>query len=222
MQRNLSARLRHLVASSYRSADERPYIHLVDGGLVDNLGVRGVLDRAVAGGSLTASFAGLPPGSVRKIVPVSVNSELDTTDRIECSDRVPGAAQVLDSLVFGAGSRLVTETTAMVKDAARRLSEELRAERGKPGSPFAPDAEIHVVSVSLRDLRDPSLRHVLLRAPTALTIAPGQVRTLLAAGRRALRESEAFQRLRRSLDARGDLTASNAGADPTAPGRVDP
>ncbi|MGA0612814.1 patatin-like phospholipase family protein [Caldimonas sp. KR1-144] len=209
-QRNLAARLRHLIAMSYRDSAERPYIHLVDGGLVDNLGVRGLLDRAVSRGSLAAGFAGMAPGSVRHIVLISVNSERDTADRIDQSDRVPGTAQVLDSLVFGAGSRLTTETTAMLDDAARRLSQELEDERGRPGSPFAPDAEIHLINVSLRDLHDPSLRHLLLRVPTALTIAPGQARKLRAAGRLALRESEAFQRLRRSLAADDGLTAANA------------
>ena len=42
---------------------------------------------------------------MHKIVLVSVNSERDTADRIDQSDRVPGIGQVLDSLVFGAGSR---------------------------------------------------------------------------------------------------------------------
>ena len=198
---NLSARLLQLIAGAYRNAEERPYIHLVDGGLVDNLGVRSLLDRAVAAGSLSATFGGLPPGSVHKIVLVSVNSERDTTDRIDKSDRVPSTSQVLDSLVFGAGSRLTTETTAMMNDVAQRLSAELQAARGLPGSPFAADAEIHVINVSLHDLQDASLRHAVLRVPTALTILPGQVRELRAAGRMALRESAAFQRLRRSLDA---------------------
>ena len=201
-----------LIADSYRNAEERPYIHLVDGGLVDNLGVRSLLDRAVAAGSLSATFGGLPPGSVHKIVLISVNSERDTTDRIDKSDRVPSTSQVLDSLVFGAGSRLTTETTAMMNDVARRLSAELQAARSLPGSPFA------------RRRRDPrhqrqparpagrSLRHAVLRVPTALTILPEQVRELRAAGRMALRESAAFQRLRRSLDASAGVTALEAGS----------
>ena len=43
-------------SQSYRNAQQRPYIHLVDGGLVDNLGVRSLVDRIIAGGSLDASF----------------------------------------------------------------------------------------------------------------------------------------------------------------------
>lgn len=213
---NLSARLLQIIASAYRNAEERPYIHLVDGGIVDNLGVRSLLDRAVAAGSLSATFGGLAPGSVHKLVLLSVNSERDTTDRIDKSDRVPSTSQVLDALVFGAGSRLTTETSAMMSDVAQRLSEELRAARGLPGSPFAADAEIHIISIGLRDLQDASLRHAVLRVPTALTILPGQVQELRAAGRTALRESAAFQELRRSLSASAGVTALATSFEPAA------
>jgi len=211
---NLSARLLSLVAQSYSNAAERPYIHLVDGGLVDNLGVRGLLERTTAGGSFDASFRGVKPGTVRQIVLISVNSERDTAERIDSRDEVPGTRQVLDSLVFGAGSRLTAETTARVDDVARRMSEQIRSERDRPGSPFAPDAEVHVISVSLRDLQDRSLRRGLLNVPTALTILPIQVEQLERAGREVVRESPAFQRLLRSLGAGAPDAVPPRTADP--------
>jgi NTE family protein len=201
---NLQARLLHASAQSYLDAENRPFLHLVDGGLVDNLGVRGLLYRTAAGGSLDASFQNLPAGSVRKIVLISVNSERDTADRIDRSDRVPGIGQVLDALVFGAGSRATNETIAAMSDNTRRWTQELTALRGRYGSPFAPDAEIHVISVSLRDVKDAKTRQSLLQVPTALTILPLQVRQLGEAGRVALRESPEFQRLRESLLAEPD------------------
>jgi len=206
---NLSARLLNLIAQSYQDSKERPYIHLVDGGMVDNLGVRSLVDRVIAGGSLERSFGALPPGSVHKIVLISVNSERDTAERIDTSDRVPSVGQVVDSLVFGAGSRVTTETTEMVNDVARRMSEQLRADRTRPGSPFAPDAEIHVINVSLRGLRDPEVRRTLMSVPTAFTILPIQVRQLQIAGRQALRESPEFQRLRRSLTAAPEMAIAD-------------
>lgn len=205
--RNLSARLLDTIADSYRDARERPFIHLVDGGVVDNLGVRGLLERTLAGGSFEASFKGLQPGSVRHIVLISVNSERDTAERIDGSDRVPGTLQVLDSLVFGAGSRLTKETSMMVDDVAQRMNDALKEERGRPGSPFAADAEIHVINIGLRQLTDPDLRRGLLQVPTALTILPIQVRQLQRAGREVLRESPAFRHLRDHLGAATDIAA---------------
>ena len=194
--RNMQARMLHASAQSYLDAENRPFVHLVDGGLVDNLGVRGVLDRTIARGSLDASFQNLPTGSVRKIVLISVNSERDTAERIDSSDYVPTIPKVLDSLIFGAGSRATNETVAAMESNTRRWAEELTALRGKHGSPFAPDAQIHVISISLRDLKDPKIRQTLLHVPTAFTILPIQVRQLEKAGRMALRESPEFQQLR--------------------------
>jgi NTE family protein len=209
---NVQARLLHASVDSFLDAENRPYLHLVDGGLVDNLGVRGLLVRTVAGGSLDASFQSLPEGSVHKIILISVNSERDTAERIDRTDRVPKLGQVLDALVFGAGSRATHETIAAMNDSTLRWTDELSDIRGKQGSPFAADAEIHVISVSLRDLKDKKTRDILLHVPTALTILPPQVRQLEDAGQAVLRASPEFQRLRDSLVAghRAPLLDPNA------------
>lgn len=213
-KRNLSARFLRKIAESYRNAEQRPYIHLVDGGLVDNLGVRGLIDHTIASGSLHDAFENLPPSSVQRIVLVVVNSERDSADRIDQSDRVPGMIQVLDSMIFGAGSRWTEETTEIVKDAARRAAEELRQGRGQEGSPFAPDAEIFVINIRLRDLPEEAERQTLLHVPTAFEILPAHSRQLQEAGRELLRRSPEFQRLRRSLGLdSGEAVVSDAGRE---------
>jgi NTE family protein len=210
--RNLSARFLRMIADSYRTPQQRPYIHLVDGGLADNLGVRALVDHTIASGSLQESFHQLPPGSVHRIVLVVVDSERAFADRIDESDRVPGTSQVLDAMIFGAGSRWTAETTEVVKDTARRAAEEVRAVRGQDGSPFAADAEVFVINLRLRDLQDPQLRETLLHVPTAFEILPSHSRQLQSAGSELLRANPEFQRLRRSLGLDGGGTAS-AGAD---------
>jgi len=183
----------------YRNAAERPFIHLVDGGVTDNLGVRLLLDRLVARGSMHANFADAPPGSIRQLVLVTVNSERGLAERIDSSDRVPSTGQVLESLIFGAGARESQITLGILGDDLRRWREELQRSRGQPGSPFAADAELQVVSISLHDERDDRIRDRLLRVPTAFTIEAADVRELQAAGRRALRSAEAFVELERAL-----------------------
>ena len=49
----------------------------------------------------------------------------------------------------------------MVDDVAHRMNEALQTERGRPGSPFAADAEVHVINIGLRQLTDPELRRRL-------------------------------------------------------------
>lgn len=194
------ARMLALSADSYRNAKERPFIHLVDGGVSDNTGARLMLDRLVAGGSIASSFPDARAGSIRRLILVAVNSERDLAERVDASDAVPTTSQVIETLVFGAGARDTQVTLAMLNDDTRRWQEELRRTRGKPGSPFAADAELHIVSVSLHDVPDDKIRHSLLRVPTAFTIEAFDVQALQQAGAEALRGTPAFTRLKAGLN----------------------
>lgn len=190
-------------ANSYLDAARRPYIHLVDGGLADNLGVRRLLDRALAGGGLRDSFVevGIPQGSVRQLVLITVNSERDPANNIDMSDRVPGFMEVADALLFGAGARATTETQEYLADITRQWRAELRKRVGSGSDVFTPDAQIHVVQVNLRDAEGEQ-RRSLLQVPTAFTISDAEVNALIAAGRQVLLRSPEFEALRRALDAR--------------------
>lgn len=183
----------------YRNAAERPFVHLVDGGVTDNLGVRLMLDRLVASGSMHANFADAPPGSIRQLVLVTVNSERALAERIDSSDRVPTTGQVLESLIFGAGARDSQVTLGILSDDLLRWRQELARTRGQPGSPFSPDAQLHVVNLSLHDERDDRIRDRLLRVPTAFTIEAQDVRELQTAGTRALQSAESFLQLQQAL-----------------------
>jgi NTE family protein len=200
---NYRARMLQASAQSYLDAAERPYVHLVDGGLADNLGVRGLLDRLVANGSFTASFRAAKSRAIRKIVLVAVNSERDLGERIDQSDRSPTTRQVVDTLLFGAGARTTQTTLAMLSDDGQRWRREIIEQRGAMGSPFASDAELFLVSVSLHDVEDRTRRQAVLTVPTAFSIDADQVGSLIEAGREALRRSPEFQRLRRSLGEAG-------------------
>jgi NTE family protein len=206
-------RLMRASAESYLDAEKRPYIHLVDGGLNDNLGVRRLLDRLVAKGSLSAAFRHAAPGSIQKVVLIAVNSERDLGEEVDRSDRVPTIRQVADTLLFGVGGQITQVTLAIMSDDMERWRRELAEQRGTAGSPFAVDAELHVITVSLRDVKDAGLRHTILTVPTAFTIDPEQVHQLIEAGRTALRQSPEFKRLRRSLT---DETAEGGEAAPPA------
>ena len=196
---NFRTRLMRAHAQSYLDTEKRPYIHLVDGGLNDNLGIRRLLDRLVASGSLSSPFRDAAPGSIRKLVFIAVNSERDPNESIDQSNRVPTIGQVVDSLLFGYGGQITQVTLAIMRDDAERWRRELAEQRGTPGSPFAADAELHAINISLRDVEDSGLRHMLLTVPTAFTIDPEQVRHLIEAGRESLRRSAEFQQVRGSL-----------------------
>lgn len=195
------ARLYRAHELSYTDAQRKPYIHLVDGGLADNLGVQRLLDRALAGGGLRQTFSevGIPPGTIRKLVLITVNAERDPSVDISQSDKVPNMAQVVDALLFGTGARATRETQEFLRDITRQWQQSLAT--GSPGSTdvFAPDAEVHVIPVNLRDAPDDIARRRLLQVPTAFSITSEEVTDLIEAGGSVLRHSPEFRALVQSL-----------------------
>ena len=197
-------RLYRAQINEYLDASKRPYIHLVDGGLADNLGVQRLLDRALMDRGLRDTFREMAvvTGSVRKVVLVVVNAERDPTRNLDLSDKVPGMLDVADALLFGTGARATNETQEYLQDVMRAWHREAKS-RGQSGGAdvFAPDAEIHVITVNLRDAPE-DRRPRLLQVETAFSIPDQEVSELIAAGRQVLLASPDFRRLTQSLNAR--------------------
>jgi NTE family protein len=184
---------------SYLDATYRPYIHLVDGGLADNLGLRSLLDRSQADGGLRGAVRRKTATPIQKLVIIAVNAERDPTERIDSQSEVPSTLQVVDALLFGTGARATQETLELLRDTAQTWRHELRSGSGGAADPFAPDAQIHVINVNLRDAPELTERQFLLKIPTAFSVPAADVSRLIDAGGRVLRNSPEFQALIKSL-----------------------
>lgn len=184
---------------TYLDAAYRPYIHLVDGGLADNLGLRGLLDYSQSEGGLRRAVRRMGNTPIEDLVIIAVNAERDPFERIDTQDDVPDTLQVVDALLFGTGARATQETLELLRDTAEVWQRELRSgSRGKE-DPFAPNAKVHVINVNLRDAPELAERQVLLQIPTAFSVTDGDVSRLIDAGGRVLRSSPEFQALLKSL-----------------------
>ena len=75
--RTISERQFYLVNNivPFLDSQKKPYIHLVDGGVADNLGLRAVLDRVIARGSVWELIKGTPREKSNKVVFMVVNAE---------------------------------------------------------------------------------------------------------------------------------------------------
>lgn len=193
------ARLLRESQRSYLDATARPYIHLVDGGLADNLGLRSVLDRAQGDGGIRDAVRHISRNKIKKLVIIAVNAERDPSERIDTSDQVPSTGQVIDALLFGTGARATHETLGLLKDTAQAWRRELGRIAPDGDDPFAPDAQIHVINVNLRDAPDVIGRSFLLQIPTAFSVAPAEVGLLIDAGHHILQESPEFKALLESM-----------------------
>lgn len=176
---------------SYQNAMARPFIHLVDGGVADNLGVRSLLDRSISEGGIRSVM--------RKLVLITVNAERDPYERIDESDKVPSTLKVIDAMLFGTGAKATEETLGLLGDMTKQWKRELSTAAPDGQSAFAADAQIFLITVNLRDAPEAMERSQLLQIPTAFSISLDDVTRLIQAGGEVLNASPGFQGLIKSL-----------------------
>jgi NTE family protein len=190
--------------SVYLDAEKKPYIHLVDGGVADNLGLRAILDRVILKGSVWESIKGTPREKVQKVVLIVVNAETEPDRKWDRIEKIPPFGAMFSAYSSIAIERYNQETLALLKESAKSWANEIKTERCKggvvssePGS--CGDINFYVVEVKFDALRDETERMYLKRFPTSFKLASEKVDQLRDVAHRILDESEAFQKLLHDL-----------------------
>lgn len=205
--RNLASRRFDLANSMKPFLDSRkkPYIHLVDGGVADNLGLRALLERVTLIGDswTTLSYAGLE--NVHKIVFLVVNAETEVDTKWDRHARVPPFGAMLESYSSIAIARYNVETVALVRESFNRWADEIRNGRcgssrvsSEPGS--CGDIEFYLVEVRFDAIDDEAERSYLKKLPTSFVLEPEQVDRLRDTARLIMHNSAEFQRLMKDLE----------------------
>ncbi len=197
------ARVRMVKAESESMASgRRRWVHLVDGGVSDNLGTRRLTDYVAKAGGIGAVMAMLGAGAAasaalpRRIVFISVNSESSDGLPIDHSGEVPGTFDVVNAMVYGGLGRFSKETSLVFSDAVEQWRKELRAD---PRWAAEAQADLFAIEVKLTDLDDASLRKQVLGIPTAFRITAEDRALLREAARRSLERSAEYRRFLQSV-----------------------
>ena len=183
---------------------KNPFIHLVDGGVADNLGIRAALERVTLMGDCWATLQYARRENVHKIVFVVVNAETEVNDKWNRNEKVPPISAVMESYSSIVIERYNMDTVALLSGSFPRWADEIRKGRcgsgeisREPGS--CGDIEFYLVQVRFEALDDAAERSYLESLPTSFALEPEQVDKLRGAARRILTQSKEFQRLLRDL-----------------------
>lgn len=189
--------------ASYLDAGEttgRPWIHLTDGGVSDNLGLRGPLESSLARGGLAPLLKRMGLRGVRKVVFVVVSAEVPPDLKIDRSGKPPATAKMASAVVDAFMNRNSFETMTWLRTSFRRWREEAQLLAGAPeNSPYSGEPDFYLIEAGLRDIPDARERERMMAVPTALKLDPEQVATLARAGRELLENSPEFRRLVKDL-----------------------
>jgi NTE family protein len=180
-------------------SQKKPYIHLVDGGVSDNLGLRAIIDRVLLKGSVWETIKGTPAEEVNKVVFIVVNAETQPDTKWDRSEAMPSMSAMMSAYSSIAIERYNEATIALLKESLKSWTDDIRDQRceggaisTEPGS--CGDIQFYIVEVKFNALKDETERMYFKRLPTSFSLESEQVDQLREVAHRILVQSEEFQR----------------------------
>ena len=197
---------------SFRDSKQRPFLHLVDGGVSDNVGMRAVLDALEIIEALHEAGVPSPLDDARRIIVIIVNSLSTPPTTWDLSESPPGTVDVLLKAAGAPIDAFSFEAVELLRDTAARWAtlRKIRdsaamAANKDPAIAKAlgvPDAEIFAIDVSFPALKDKAELAYLNQLPTSFVLPGEAVDRLRVAAGKIILDSPEFQRLLKELGAR--------------------
>jgi NTE family protein len=171
---------------SYTRARERKFIRLIDGGVSDNLGVRGPFESSLLRlAPPTAKKEDL--GGLKHMIFILVNAATAPEVAWEAIDTAPALFDIIDQTATVQINRYTIETIELLR--ATFESWQAVSEAWEDPTGF------HLIEVDFSKPGDPKERKYLNGLPTSFRLSDEAVDRLQAAGRSTLREDEIFRSL---------------------------
>ena len=190
----------------------RPYIHLTDGGVADNIGLRGPLDAISSTNHPWSVLRMMNNQKIDKLVVIAVNAATSpATDRDKTAS-VPGLIDTLTTAATVPLDNYTADTLDLLSAAVNQFNEEARLVEGcrkisarqgaqcAPNNPAPYKVELYPVQVAFEYIASPEERSWFKNLPTTFELPRETIDRLRDMGRRLLAEDPKFQELMKALD----------------------
>lgn len=181
-------------AESYTDKENRQYIHLVDGGISDNLGIRTIYNRVqLAGGIESASnqLGGVP----KNIAFIIVNAQKTPENPMDRDASPPSNREVLSAVTNTQIIRYNIESRSLLESSVRQWTGKLSSQQQ--------DVNIFLIYLDFDDIKDMNKRKFYHGMATSFSLPNDEVDALIEAGRELLRDSPEFQTFVKAIDQEG-------------------
>jgi len=196
------------ILKAYLDVKRFPYIHLLDGGISDNLGIRTIINAALPTGGLWRKLEELNLEKTENFAIIVVNSRNERDISFAQNDY---SIPVIDTLRVASSIPLdhySFETMEILRDSMERWEKSINEGRCKETNRRAAAegknvlvtgndcrAKTYLIDVSFDAIKDEAERNYLKDLPTSFHLGPEDVDRLRMAARQILQESDAFQNL---------------------------
>ena len=181
-----------LMTKTYLDPETKPYIHLIDGGVSDNLGIRSIIESIAAMGGIKEIMRKENITGSRRLVFIIVDAQTQERKKWSLIGEIPGIGAILDA----SSTIMINKYNFETIDLLRRYSEEWTNELKNAGKK---DVEIYIVHVCFDSLPDKEEREYFQGIPTALTLPEEKVDKLRKVAGKLLYAQEPFIKFVKSL-----------------------
>lgn len=172
---------------TFYNKDKRRYVHLVDGGITDNLGLRAVYEIVEIAGGATEFMKKIDDEPARRFVVISVNASTKPEPKMDLSAQRPSVEETVGAMTDVQLHLYNAATLELMQASMQRWTQEL----SEPGRPVEP----YFIETNFRDVVQAKKRRFFNRIPTSFSLTDEQVDELIAAGRELLRNNPDYRRL---------------------------
>ena len=198
------ALLRYRDMQEFQKSGERPYIHLIDGGVSDNLGMRGILEGLEELEASEAYQKEVGVRGLRRIVVILVNSRSAPSTDWDKGESAPGVVSQLLQSSSVPIDRYSYESVELLKDMVQRWQTKrelaiaqarLAGKTEAQAEASIPEIDVYAIDVSFDSIADPKERAYFMNLPTSFVLSDEEVDRLRDIGGQLLRASPAYQEL---------------------------
>lgn len=180
------------IAKIANEKQKHRYLHLVDGGITDNLGLRSIYELVELYGGIEAFMRSMGRTGDSRSVLISVDAAVDSSFGIGQIAEEPSVEQSINAVTDIQLHRYNASTLELMREEFGRWHQEL-SRSGRQVEPY-------FIDVALSDYPDADKVSEFNRIPTTLNLTDQQVDALIEAGRLLLRTHPEFVRLLADLD----------------------
>lgn len=186
--------------SRYLLQPEHPYIHLLDGGLADNLGLRALSDRIIIHDGLDDGLGQRVIGQAKRIVLIEIDAAARLPSEWEKQPDHPPQSVILDAASTTPLSNYNFETRAYLHS---RIGPWVKNNGGTCPDGNDCQPELYIIEVNLEAGQSTLDGVPLSNLPTDFRLPPGAVDALIQEGNMLLHGHPEFRRLLRDLQGEG-------------------
>ena len=161
-------------AWDYYNDKTNEYLHLADGGLVDNQGLQSILDEAVENTGLILKRINNNQSPLRRLIIVNLNAGVAPPNASGRSPAPPGVLSVVESTMVASMDVLSARRWMDIKETCDQFNK-TKIDSGD-NSPYRLLEKPYTIEVSFRNILDPEKRKQAMELPTSFKLTAEQLK----------------------------------------------